>query len=234
MNDLSKQAGVLNPEASTQRLGRIKLTAVFAVALVPVLLAMLMYFAGVGIPSKSSNKGDLLWPPLAFEALLAVSSAQAVSNAQAAVAPPAKPAADLLAKESFAKEPLAKWRLLLAGTAACTEQCEALLHTARQVHMSTGRELERVQRVFLALPEHGLPPQLQQRYPALVIAQSEQAALARQLRSASAQGYEVDEHAWALWLVDPLGNIVLHYGAEHDGYDVLADLKKLLKLSKIG
>lgn len=221
MTDLSKQVGALNPEVSKQRLGRIKLAAVFAVALVPVLLAMVMYFAGVGIPSNSSNKGDLLWPPLAYEALLSDAGAQ-VSDSSIATPPSAKP------------EQFAKWRLLLAGVAACSEQCEALLHTARQVHMSTGRELERVQRVFLALPEHGLPVQLQQRYPALVVAKSEPAALARQLRSASAQGHQVDPQAWALWLVDPLGNIVLHYGAKHDGYDVLADLKKLLKLSKIG
>ena len=37
-----------------------------------------------------------------------------------------------------------------------------------------------------------------------------------------------------VWLVDPLGNLVLHYDAKQSPELVLKDLKKLLKLSKVG
>ena len=37
-----------------------------------------------------------------------------------------------------------------------------------------------------------------------------------------------------LWIVDPHGNLVLRYGAEVNGKDLLKDLRQLLKLSNIG
>jgi hypothetical protein len=35
-------------------------------------------------------------------------------------------------------------------------------------------------------------------------------------------------------VVDPFGNIIMHYGSEHTGKEMLKDLKQLLKLSQIG
>jgi hypothetical protein len=43
-----------------------------------------------------------------------------------------------------------------------------------------------------------------------------------------------DNHAPQLWIVDPLGNLVLRYPAEADGKNILIDLKQLLKISNIG
>jgi hypothetical protein len=54
-------------------------------------------------------------------------------------------------------------------------------------------------------------------------------------RGAVVVNAEVDAtESWQLWLVDPLGNMVLQYDASHTGYDMIADLKRLLKLSNIG
>ena len=35
-------------------------------------------------------------------------------------------------------------------------------------------------------------------------------------------------------LIDPFGNVMMHYGREHTGKQLLKDLKHLLKLSQIG
>jgi hypothetical protein len=35
-------------------------------------------------------------------------------------------------------------------------------------------------------------------------------------------------------VADPLGNVILYYSGDIDGKKLLADLKKLLKASKIG
>ena len=37
-----------------------------------------------------------------------------------------------------------------------------------------------------------------------------------------------------IYIVDPIGNLVLHYPLSDAGKPVLTDLKKLLKLSQIG
>jgi hypothetical protein len=38
----------------------------------------------------------------------------------------------------------------------------------------------------------------------------------------------------ALFIVDPLGNLMMRHDASHTSKDLLSDLKKLLKLSHIG
>ena len=42
------------------------------------------------------------------------------------------------------------------------------------------------------------------------------------------------QHANALYIVDPLGNLMMRHDASHTTKDLLTDLKKLLKLSHIG
>jgi hypothetical protein len=40
--------------------------------------------------------------------------------------------------------------------------------------------------------------------------------------------------AAGIYIVDPLGNLVLHYPVDASGKSVLTDLKRLLKVSQIG
>jgi hypothetical protein len=43
-----------------------------------------------------------------------------------------------------------------------------------------------------------------------------------------------DALAPGVWVVDPLGNLVLHYGQAYEGKAVLTDLRRLLKASRLG
>ena len=43
-----------------------------------------------------------------------------------------------------------------------------------------------------------------------------------------------EEHARSLYIVDPLGNLMMRHDGERTSKDLLSDLKKLLKLSHIG
>jgi cytochrome oxidase Cu insertion factor (SCO1/SenC/PrrC family) len=42
------------------------------------------------------------------------------------------------------------------------------------------------------------------------------------------------DHRRSLYIVDPLGNLMMRHDATHTSKDLLTDLKKLLKLSHIG
>ena len=42
------------------------------------------------------------------------------------------------------------------------------------------------------------------------------------------------DRAHSLYIVDPLGNLMMRHDASHTTKDLLTDLKKLLKLSHIG
>ena len=44
----------------------------------------------------------------------------------------------------------------------------------------------------------------------------------------------VSENQSSIFLVDPLGNVILKYDEKFEGKKLLKDIKKLLKLSRIG
>ncbi|MDX1654645.1 MAG: cytochrome oxidase assembly protein [Candidatus Competibacteraceae bacterium] len=126
----------------------------------------------------------------------------------------------------FLKE---RWTLIYGDSGACGEDCRTGLYYTRQVRLALGRELPRVQRLYLLTD----PPDPQQRrwlkgeHPDLTAARVDGGALGFFHRSFAATGP-------GIYLVDPLGNLVLRYTLDHDPRDILKDLKRLLKLSHIG
>jgi hypothetical protein len=48
------------------------------------------------------------------------------------------------------------------------------------------------------------------------------------------QAFEAPSAEGSVYLIDPLGNLVMRYGPEANPKGMLEDLKHLLKLSKIG
>ncbi len=200
-------------DRTTVNKNRLKLLAIFGVALLPVLLAFAMYFGGWAIPQDKTNKGNLLWPPVELN-LLDRSSL----SAQVAL-----------------QEGEAKWSLMLTGAGVCNALCRERLHELRQVNIAMGREHERVGRVLAADLSATQWQELEQEYPALLGLRVDQQTLTQFTSEATSVGAQpVAGEAWQVWLVDPLGNVILQYTSAHDGYDMMDDLKRLLKLSKIG
>ncbi|MDX1452603.1 MAG: hypothetical protein R3183_08585 [Oleiphilaceae bacterium] len=192
---------------------RLKLLGIFAVALLPLFLALAMYFGGWAIPDNRTNKGNLLWPPVELNLLdLQNIAALPQENAQSD-----------------------KWSLMVTGGAQCAEQCMQLLHEVRQVNIAMGREAERIRRLLVSqLPVASLNT-LAEQYPELVILPADAAKLsAFQHQTAQVGAAQARTEQWQVWVVDPLGNVILQYTEKHDGYDIMDDLKRLLKLSKIG
>ena len=120
------------------------------------------------------------------------------------------------------------WVLLYANAADCDTACRDGLYTMRQSRLMLGREMDRLLRVFL----HGESPPdtvfLAAEHEGLVtIADRNLAALLERKRpeSLAAGGY---------YLVDPLGNLVLYFPPDINPADMVDDIKRLLKLSRIG
>lgn len=203
---MSTETLTLNSEHQRRR-NQIKLLAIFAVAGVPVILAMLMYFGSFAIPAGKTNKGELIVPTLSLSAF----GLQATSD-------------------GLYEETQGKWLLIQTGNGECDLICKDMAHTARQVNILMAREQGRVARVFMAPEEQTFRSALAEDYPELQYLQIDskvQAALPDITNSEA-------NSTWQLWISDPLGNVILHYDTTHSGYDLKDDLKKLLKLSNIG
>lgn len=114
-----------------------------------------------------------------------------------------------------------KWVLVTLDPAACGAHCERKLYIVRQVRRAQGKNADRVERLWL-LSDGGTPR------PQLVAAlQGSRIAAADAALAASFPGESI-------YLVDPLGNLVMRFPAEPDAKRMIQDLERLLKYSSFG
>jgi cytochrome oxidase Cu insertion factor (SCO1/SenC/PrrC family) len=109
------------------------------------------------------------------------------------------------------------WWLWVVPEGSCDDACDTALHQLRQLHALLNKDAPRVRRALVQPSGVAVAEALAARYPKL----------------ARLSG-EVDELAPGVYIVDPIGNLVLHYPLADAGKPVLEDLKKLLKVSQIG
>jgi cytochrome oxidase Cu insertion factor (SCO1/SenC/PrrC family) len=108
------------------------------------------------------------------------------------------------------------WWLWVVPGGTCDTECEQALHQLRQLHILLNRDADRVQRALVT--GDGVKDQrLAEAYPRMKFLAADQAALSR-----------------GIYIVDPIGNLVLYYPLSDAGKPVLDDLKRLLKVSQIG
>jgi hypothetical protein len=116
-----------------------------------------------------------------------------------------------------------KWVLAVAANGACDAACTQALYATRQGRTLQGREMDRVARVWFVTDEAMPPAELAAQHPDLLLVYGPAAALA----------------AWGagperIYLVDPLGNLVLAFPRDPDIKGMGRDLTRLLRASRIG
>ena len=115
-----------------------------------------------------------------------------------------------------------RWVLAVAAPAPCDAACAQALYATRQARTIQNKEMERVARVWLVTGDGAPDPAMLAADPDLVVARVASTGL-------SAWGA-----ADRLYLVDPLGNLVLAYPRNPDIKAMASDLTRLLKASRIG
>ncbi|HLV77620.1 MAG TPA: hypothetical protein VKY53_06845 [Marinobacter sp.] len=200
-----------DPTPEQVRRGRRTALLLFAIGFGPMLVATLMFYTGWLNPAGHVNEGRLIQP---------VSQVQVLNleNRHGV----------LLAERFGADRADARWLLLVAAE-RCDQHCERLLYLSRQVNIALGKDAPRVGRAAWL---GSVPAALEARW-------DEDYGLMERLRIRPGavpvwpDGIEPATEPRIL-LVDPFGNLMMHYGPEHTGKQMLKDLKHLLKLSQIG
>ncbi|MGH8749386.1 MAG: SCO family protein [Burkholderiales bacterium] len=118
-----------------------------------------------------------------------------------------------------------KWVLVTFDASACGPYCERKLYYMRQVRRAQGADQGRVERLWL-VTDGGRPGAAL--LGAIEGTRIERAgALAARFPAAGA----LADH---IYIVDPLGNLMLRYPRDPDPSRMLKDVQRLLKLSGIG
>jgi cytochrome oxidase Cu insertion factor (SCO1/SenC/PrrC family) len=127
-----------------------------------------------------------------------------------------------------------KWTLLSLAQRECDAACEKNLYRMRQLRLAVGKDTYRVQRLLVVYGEslNTLTPSLLDAYRGQLIVEGEEAGISTAAFRQSAGDEPVSANR--LYLVDPLGNLILSYDPDVDPAGIISDLKRLLKYSRIG
>ena len=119
-----------------------------------------------------------------------------------------------------------KWVLLVVDSGRCDEACTRKLYLMRQVRLAQGKHMERIARAWVI--DDGTPPapQLRGDFAGTVLLDD----AARWLPHLPA----ADGARRHIYLIDPLGNLVLRYPGDPDPKGLIKDLQRLLSVSQIG
>ena len=183
---------------------RLPLIMIFLIPFGGMGLAAWMYYSGQFIPDNRSHQGNLLWPPTPVAEFQWHST-----NGELFVA----------------QELEEQWGLAIVPDGKCQSVCQEVLFNTRQTHIALGRRAERLSRylVLSAPASSGLNQLLENEHPELETLQGRVPAL-----------NDSKEDKVKIFVIDPLGNVMLWYNQEHTGKQILKDLEKLLKSSRIG
>lgn len=189
------------PEAGLRRRNRIKLLAIIAIFLVPMLVAGLMRFTD-RYPAARRQKGELLQPPGDLRAV----TPRRVEGG------------------TYPWNPVERqWRILVPAPAVCADECTRVARDLGTVWQLLGKDADRVDVLWWCA---GTPCA----WPAGVPVPGTLRRLAPDA-AARAKLPEVDAGAGLpVYVVDPNGFVVLRYAPGSDLAGVRSDLSRLLKL----
>lgn len=129
----------------------------------------------------------------------------------------------------YAQQP-AKWTLLIPGSDVCDDACQQTLWLTRQLHTALGRRALHVRRVYLS-DSWPLAPEfaqlLQLEYPGVQQLHGQRSDIEGLLAAPDDSRSSLQPNLY--YLVDKRGFIMMVYGPDNTGKDVISDLKFLMK-----
>jgi hypothetical protein len=192
---------------------RQRLALLFIIACFAIPLATAWLLVGRWQPGSSVQHGELLNPAQPLKQLR-FASLEGQSLGHAALS--------------------GYWVMIYAGSAQqCESACKTALYDMRQVRIALGKDIERVKTLLLldGSPDADLRQWLTAEHAAMTVGVAD--AVARTELNHAFTGSSGTAKEW-IYLLDPLGNLLMRYPVSVEPRGMLKDLQRLLRLSKIG
>lgn len=189
---------------------------IIVLSMAPVVAAFLVYYIPELRPDGSVNHGTLVEPQ------------RPMPNAQQL------PLTTLDGKPYDFSQLKGQWLLLAADGAACPEECAKKLFILRNTHAMTGKNVERLNRVWFITDDAEVPEKVLEAYLGTIMLRVKPEDLAQFLTVPAGMANAEEALAVPMWIMDPLGNLILEYGQDPDPFKVRKDIGRLLHNSRIG
>lgn len=191
----------------TRNRARWKLFGILLICAAPVILSYFTYY--VIKPSSRTNYGTLIDPrdyPI-----------------------PSLGATTLEGKPAALEDYKGKWIMLQVDRGACPDTCQKKLYDMRQLRLTQGKEMDRIERVWLITDDEPLDTMLMREYDGTRLLRARPDLVTAWLPVES--GTVAADH---IFMIDPLGNLMMRFPKNADPNKIKKDINKLLKASSIG
>jgi cytochrome oxidase Cu insertion factor (SCO1/SenC/PrrC family) len=182
---------------------RRTLILLFVLLCAPIIASYTLYFFGVR-PGDTVNYGELLQvKPLAGSAL---------NQADQTI--------------FRIRQLRGKWVMVMVDSGKCDDQCQKKLYYMRQVRLTQHKEKDRLERLWLIDDGEAPAPELLKEFDGMVLINAKGSDLLPEIPAVGSQ----HDH---IYLVDPIGNLMMRFPKNPDPAQMAKDIKRLLKVSQL-
>ena len=201
-------------EKNIQFNNRLTITVIFLLFCTPFLASwLLLKYTNVTEHSGQSNHGELISPPRPLPDMQLIDP---LSDTNAGIL-------------------RGKWSLFYIVDDFCNHVCLDNLYRMRQIHMAAGKYSLRIQRAILIThATRDDPAQVFKDYAGQRLLNTNGVNIDKFLEKFQLVNGEQPEQKHRLYIIDPLGNLMMSYPPDADPGGIIKDLNRLLKASHIG
>ncbi len=205
MND--RMSGPLSRSVRNRK--RMTLIALMALFLSPVIAAWLW------TPDTFRNRGELIDPPRPLVNVQMISADG--TNVDLATL-------------------FGRWTYVFFVEAGCDESCKQLADAIERVRLTQGKNEKRVRLMMITLNPDSLSSleEIRLNIPKTIVLGVSASQKDQLLRQFMLRGGESMPQSDNVFLVDPMGNLMMNYPAKTDPTDLRKDISRLLRASRIG
>lgn len=206
---------------------KLKLAFLLLITIVPITLASFAFRSAMNSGGFGTvNHGELISPPMDITAL-------DMRNAEGElIFRTFEEEVEGVDSDDYEPRP---WLMVYATTGDCDESCRDRVYMLQQLHIALGKDIQRVRRYYLyAGPDDIDQPTRQyfrQNHESMGLAFGDAGVIRASLEAAGIDP-RLDESM--VFLVDPVGNVMMYYLDSHSPEEIKDDLENLLDYSSLG
>lgn len=195
--------------------GRQTLVLLVVAFSLPIVLAIIFYNIDSLRPEGTTNAGELITParPLILEGFVDTEG-------------------KLFSLENIQH----RWTLVYIGDSSCDSICQEKIYLMRQIRWSQGKEMRRIQRLFIVTDESGMTDvkAIIEKYPGMFVATAGKPIMDKFVKQFEINGISASTMPGRIFIIDPIGNLMMRYTADAPPKGIVKDLTRLLKFSRAG
>ena len=189
---------------TSQRKHKLRLYLLLTVMIAPIAVSYALFYWGA--PSATVNYGELIKIKQALpDVVLYKTNGEVFSISQLR----------------------GKWVMLVIDSGECAELSRKQLYYMRQVRLMQNKKMDRIERVWLIDDNKNIETSIHEDFKGTIFVNAQESELLNEIPAKVSQR----DH---IYIIDPLGNLMMRFPKDIDPAKMAKDIKRLLKVSRIG